>query len=197
MVMAMRAPTACRSSWTTMSSHRSWPLPLPHRAPSSRGPSPCPPTRRTAAPWSIAWNTRASMTNGTKTLTAKAFDAVGNVTTSAVRTVTVNNDWVSPTVNITSPANGSTISGQTQVAVTATDNRAVTRVELLVDWVQVQTQTTAPYVFTLDGTTLAPGVHGLSARAFDAAGQSWMQSVNVTVQIDSTPPEVTLTAPAP
>ena len=151
----------------------------------------------TAAPWSIAWNTRASMTNGTKTLTAKAFDAVGNVTTSAVRTVTVNNDWVSPTVNITSPANGSTISGQTQVAVTATDNRAVTRVELLVDWVQVQTQTTAPYVFTLDGTTLAPGVHGLSARAFDAAGQSWMQSVNVTVQIDSTPPEVTLTAPAP
>jgi subtilisin family serine protease len=43
-----------------------------------------------AAPYSIAWNT-TTVANGTYTITSKAFDLAGNVTTSAGVTVTVNN----------------------------------------------------------------------------------------------------------
>ncbi len=43
-----------------------------------------------AAPYSIAWNT-TTVANGTYTITSKAFDMAGNVTTSAGVTVTVNN----------------------------------------------------------------------------------------------------------
>jgi len=42
----------------------------------------------TAAPYSIGWNTKGL--SGTQTLTAKAFDAAGNATTSAPISVTVN-----------------------------------------------------------------------------------------------------------
>jgi subtilisin family serine protease len=43
-----------------------------------------------AAPYSIAWNT-TTVPNGTYTLTSKAFDMAGNVTTSAGVSVTVSN----------------------------------------------------------------------------------------------------------
>lgn len=44
----------------------------------------------TAAPFSVAWNTTA-VANGNYTLTTKAYDLAGNVTTSVGVTVTVNN----------------------------------------------------------------------------------------------------------
>lgn len=44
----------------------------------------------TAAPYSLAWNS-TTVVNGTYTITSKAFDMAGNVTTSAGVTVTVNN----------------------------------------------------------------------------------------------------------
>ncbi len=50
----------------------------------------------TAAPYSLAWNS-TTVVNGTYTITSKAFDMAGNVTTSAGVTVTVNN----PTCSIT------------------------------------------------------------------------------------------------
>ena len=44
----------------------------------------------TTAPYSVSWNT-ATAANGTHTLTARARDAAGNLTTSAAVTVTVSN----------------------------------------------------------------------------------------------------------
>lgn len=43
-----------------------------------------------SAPYSISWNT-TGVTNGSYSLTSKAYDAAGNVGTSAARTVTVSN----------------------------------------------------------------------------------------------------------
>src|SRR2546427_8149832 len=45
----------------------------------------------TAAPYSVAWNS-TSASNATHSLTARARDAAGNMTTSAVVTVTVFKD---------------------------------------------------------------------------------------------------------
>jgi hypothetical protein len=59
----------------------------------------------TTAPYSVSWNS-ATGPDGKKTITAQAFDAAGNKTTSASRTVTVDNK--KPTVTSTTPTNNAT-----------------------------------------------------------------------------------------
>jgi len=69
-------------------------------------------TEDTSGPYTYSCDT-TGFANGNHTLTAKARDAAGNLTTSAPVTVTVSNssstpDTTPPTVTSTSPANGST-----------------------------------------------------------------------------------------
>ena len=64
----------------------------------------------TTPPYSVTGDT-TTVPNGMYTLTAVARDAAGNRTTSAPVTVTVFNDLSPPTVAITSPASGDTVSG--------------------------------------------------------------------------------------
>ncbi|WP_257450385.1 Ig-like domain-containing protein [Archangium lipolyticum] len=150
----------------------------------------------TTEPWSIAWNTRSSGSNGPMSLSARAHDAAGNVTTSALTNVTVDNDWSAPVLSLTAPAANAIVSGTIQVTATATDNRAVTRVEFFVNSVPILTQTSGPYGFAWDTTLFEEGTKLLEARAYDAAGYIAWASVVVTVRNDSTPPEVSLTGPA-
>src|SRR2546425_431409 len=76
---------------------------------------------RTTAPYAVSWDTTIA-TNGTHTLTAVARDAAGNSTTSAAVTVTVGNDATPPTVSLTAPTPGATVTGTTTVSASATDN---------------------------------------------------------------------------
>lgn len=79
-------------------------------------------------------------------------------------------DTQAPTVNITSPAAGSFLTGSVAVRVDAQDNVGVTKVEVLIDGVVAATATTAPYEFTWNTDNLSDGTRTLSARAYDAAG---------------------------
>ena len=121
----------------------------------------------TTAPYSAAFNS-TSVTNGTHSLTAKAYDAANNVGTSAAVSFTVNNtvaDTTAPTVSATS----SGTSGIITFTATASDNVGVTRVEFLVDAVLKGTSTTSPYSLAFDSTTVANATHSLTAKAYDAA----------------------------
>jgi hypothetical protein len=92
-------------------------------------------------------------------------------------------DTTPPTVSVTSPANGATVSGALAVNATASDNTGVTRVDVLVDGAPAGSDTTAPYSVTIDTTTLGNGSHAISARAFDAANNAATSAtVTVTVQ---------------
>ena len=71
-------------------------------------------------PYSFSWNTSAAG-NGIHTISARARDAAGNITTSAGVDFTINNDVQDPTVNITSPTAG-TVSGTINVNANANDN---------------------------------------------------------------------------
>ena len=126
----------------------------------------------TTSPYAYSWDS-ASVPNGSHTLVAKAYDIAGNVGTSATTTVLVSNapDTQSPTVAITSPSNGSTVSGITTVTATASDNVRVTRVEFLIDGVVKSTVLSAPYTFAWDTSTAATGTHNLVAQAYDVARQ--------------------------
>jgi poly(hydroxyalkanoate) depolymerase family esterase len=92
-------------------------------------------------------------------------------------------DTTPPTVSITSPASGATVSGALAVNATASDNTGVTRVDVLVDGAVAGSDTTAPYSVTIDTTKLGNGSHAISARAFDAANNAGTSAtVTVTVQ---------------
>ena len=88
-------------------------------------------------------------------------------------------DTAPPTVAITSPSNGATVAPGFAVDVNASDNVAVTKVELYVDGTLVNTLTSAPYAFTT-ASSMASGSHTIETRAYDATNMS-SSSVNVTV----------------
>lgn len=107
-----------------------------------------------------------------------------------------------PVATVTSPANSATVSGTINVSATATDNGAVTAVQLQLDGTNFSPMiASTPYATTWDTTTVTDGAHRLTAVAWDAAGnQGTSAPVTVTVQNspvpDSIPPAATWTTPA-
>ncbi len=152
-----------------------------------------------SSPYSVSWNT--SGLSGTQVLTAKAYDAAGNVGTSASVSVTVSSggggDTTPPTVTLANP--GSTLSGTISLSATASDNVGVTKVEFYVDGTLLTSDTTSPYTASWNTTNVSNGSHTLQAKAYDAAGNvGTSASVSVTVlntAVDITPPSVTLNGP--
>ncbi len=110
-------------------------------------------------------------------------------------------DTTAPSVSLTAPTNGQVISGTTTLTATASDNVGVTGVEFRVDGVVVNTDTTAPYAYNWNSTTVSDASHTITARAYDAANNSTTSSsVSVTVDnsvpADTTNPTVSLTSPS-
>ena len=134
---------------------------------------------------------------------AHSTDASGQTVSSPDGTFTTaaSSDTTPPTVSITAPANGATVSGTVSVTASASDNVGVASVQFQVDGANVGTlDTTAPYGISWDTTKTPNGSHSLRAIAKDAAGNSATSAV-VTVSVsnataDTTPPVVTVTAPA-
>jgi hypothetical protein len=104
----------------------------------------------------------------------------GNAKVTVTATFSLDNTL--PTVSITSPASGSSVSGSVSVAVSAADHAAVARVELWVDGALVATDTAAPWSFAWNSTAQPNGAHSLLAKAYDAAGNAGSSaSISVTV----------------
>jgi len=115
---------------------------------------------------------------------------------AAAKTFTPS-DTTSPTVSFSSPSSGATVKGLISISVTASDNVAVTKVELSVNGAVVATDTSSPYSFSWDSTTVADGSVSLTARAYDAAGNYTTSTRSVTVAnvVDSVAPTVSITNP--
>lgn len=103
-------------------------------------------------------------------------------------------DAVPPSVSLTAPSSGSTVSGIVDINVAATDNVGVTKVDLKVNGALVASDTVSPYAFSLDTTTLSDGTASIVAYAYDAAGNYGSGSVSVTVA-NAAPKSADLVAP--
>jgi hypothetical protein len=151
----------------------------------------------TTSPYAISWNT-TTVANGSHAVTAVARDAAGNSTTSTTVSVTVNNDTTVPSVSLTAPSNGASVSGTVQLTASASDNVGVVGVQFKQGTTNIDAEdTTAPYSASWDTTAVANGSYSLAAVARDAAGNTTTSSV-VTVTVsnaDTTLPTVSITAP--
>jgi len=92
-------------------------------------------------------------------------------------------DTTPPTVSLTAPTAGATVSGAVTVSATASDNVGVAGVQFKLDGANLGTEdTTSPYSITWSTTSTTNGTHTLSASARDAAGnQGTATNVSVTV----------------
>lgn len=150
----------------------------------------------TRPPFSLSWASPTA-SNGTHSLTARAYDAAGNLTSSAPVTVVVDNDHVLPQVSFVTPVSGALLEETVSIQVNASDDRGVTRVDLFVNGTLLQSMTSPPYTVSWSTREVANGPYVLSALAYDAAGNTSVQStVSVTVNNDLYPPETTLTSPS-
>ena len=99
-------------------------------------------------------------------------------------------DTTPPTVSITSPASGATVSGTITVTANASDNVAVADVQFFLDGVAGPDDTTAPYSVPWDTSTSSNGSHTITAVARDTSGNQTTSSP-VTVTVANAPPSPT------
>ncbi len=106
-----------------------------------------------------------------------------------------------PSVAIASPTGGS-VSGTVTVAVNASDNVGVTRVELRANGATVATDTASPFQLAWNSAGVADGSVQLTAAAYDAAGNAAVSSpvsvtvANGTATTDTMPPSVAIASPS-
>jgi len=110
-----------------------------------------------------------------------------------------NADKNAPAVNITSPANGATVSGTITLTATASDDVQVLKVEFYVDGVKIGEDTTAPYTASWNSANTTNGAHNIMAKAYDSSNVGVDDDTAVTVTgglVDTAAPTVNITAPA-
>lgn len=136
----------------------------------------------TQASASFTWDTRA-FANGTHTLSARAYDAAGNVGSAPDVSVNVQNsvvvtaDTTAPVAAITSPTAGTIVARSLKVYTQTTDNVGVVRVELYRNGAFTASSATPDAVFSLNTNKWVDGPNLLQVVAYDAAGNAGASAV--------------------
>jgi glucose/arabinose dehydrogenase len=139
----------------------------------------------TAAPYTASWNTAGL--SGLQELSVRATDAAGNEALSAP--VTVNVDNVPPTISMTAPAPGATLSGVVTVSADAADTNAIVDVQFRVDGVNIgAADGSAPYSVSWNTASIANGTHALTAVARDTAGNTTTSAARSVTVSNWAPP---------
>jgi glucose/arabinose dehydrogenase len=94
-------------------------------------------------------------------------------------------DTIKPTVTITAPTAGATVSGTVTLAVDASDNVGVTRVKWFFGSAMIATDGDGvPWTKPWNSTTVANGSYKLIAKARDAAG-NWGASKGISITVNN------------
>ncbi|MBY0240754.1 MAG: CehA/McbA family metallohydrolase [Burkholderiaceae bacterium] len=128
-------------------------------------------------------STTVTPANGEHFYYAKVTQNDGNILWSAPIWVTQGGtptDTTAPLVSASSSGGSGTIT----LAANASDNVGVTNVEFYVDGALKGSDNTAPYALAFNSTTVANGSHTVTAKAYDAAGNS-MTSAGVAFSVNN------------
>ena len=117
----------------------------------------------------------------------RSRDQAGNLATSSDATFTTP-DSTAPSVVMTAPSAGATVSGTLAITANASDNVGVAGVQFTLDGANYGAEdTAAPYATSWNTTTMPDGSHTLTAVARDAAGNV-THSAAIIVNVSNAPP---------
>ncbi|HEX7862769.1 MAG TPA: LamG-like jellyroll fold domain-containing protein [Verrucomicrobiae bacterium] len=129
---------------------------------------------------------RAGQT-GTTLITITVNDGPHDVSETFLLTA-LPGDTTAPTVAISSPATGASVTGTVNISATASDNVQVLGVRFLVDGAQVGAEDAgAPYSVSWNSSLVANGNHTLTAVARDSSGNQTTSS-GVVVSVSNAAP---------
>ncbi len=142
------------------------------------------------SPFAFSWNTN-SASEGPVSLVAYAYDASANEGRSNSVVVSVDNipdpvDDIAPSVAITNPADGSTLSRTVDIRVSANDNVAVTKLSLYIDGSLKSVSNANALAYSWNTRKAASGAHTIAVKAEDAAGNSTSHNITATIGSGST-----------
>jgi regulation of enolase protein 1 (concanavalin A-like superfamily) len=146
---------------------------------------------KNTAPYTVTWS---GVTAGVYSLTAVATDTAGESTTSAARTITVNQR---PTVSLTSPANNATFKAPATIVISANasdGDGTIASVTFSAGSTVIGTDTTSPYSVTWSNVPV--GTYSLRAVATDNLGATRTSGTRTITVANNQPPSVSLTNPA-
>ena len=140
-------------------------------------------------PYEYEWNTELEFEDANHIIGSIITDIEGNqfeIPSISVFVNNIPNDDVPPTINISNPVSGQTVSGTVNFTVNVDDNVGISQVEFFIDGYSFGVVTEEPYSYLWD-TTSNIGVHGnehaLSAIVIDTAGNtSFSQPILVIVE---------------
>lgn len=95
-----------------------------------------------------------------------------------------------PSVSITSPSEGVTVSGTVNVAANASDDKGISKVEFYIDDSLVSTDISSPYEFDWNTSSSSNGSHTIKAKAYDTINQTTEHQITVTVNNASSTPVI-------
>ncbi|GAA3607846.1 LamG-like jellyroll fold domain-containing protein [Microlunatus ginsengisoli] len=133
--------------------------------------------------------TDTNLPAGTYDYSVRARDLAGNWSAySPSRTLTVVIDMAPPTVTVTSPISGATVSGAVSLTATAGDDVGIAGVQFRVDGTSVGAEDTSPpYAVSWSSAAAANGTHQITAVARDTAGKTTVSAI-VSVSVANTGP---------
>ena len=153
-----------------------------------------------ATPASTAFQDTGLVPGTTYTYTVSALDAAGNESAkSAGASATTQGpppDTIPPSVSVTAPSDGTTVTGAVTLTANASDNVGIVGVQFRLDGANLGAEDgSSPYSVPWATATTSDGLHVLTARARDAAGNvTTSPPVNVTVSNAAPPPSGPLAA---
>jgi len=142
-----------------------------------------------AEPYEYDWNTEFEFEDANHIVGSIVTDIAGNqfeIPSISVFVNNIPNDDVPPTISISNPVSGQTVSGTVNFSVNVDDNVGIAQVEFFIDGYSLGVVTDEPYSYSWD-TTSNIGVHGnehvLSAIVIDTAGNtSFSQPILVVIE---------------
>jgi hypothetical protein len=97
-------------------------------------------------------------------------------------------DTIPPTVSITNPSDGSSVSDTISISASASDaDSGVDYVSAEFNGISLGSDSSSPYSWTFDTTTVADGTYSIDVIAYDNAGNYATDSVDVTVDNGGAP----------
>lgn len=138
----------------------------------------------TTAPYAFSWDTSGT-TNGMASLVATARDAAGNRQSMSVSVNVANNltvDTTAPSVAISDPADGQSVSGNVAIKVSATDDGDIAAIQqsLYINGQRVATGSGGLLQYRWNTRKVASGTYRIEAVAVDGAGNSASNAITVS-----------------